>query len=156
MGSYGRTAIHIAVTLLGGYLLVIGWITSHPPLSSRASEFGAVPGGFQAAGFDLENLGLFPIRLTGISVQGGRVEPTYVLAVTSTEGSPSSIPFGLSPGNYVSYELRRQVIPPAKPGFPRMGVVFGWRLRDAIPNTVILHYRYLGWPMRLGIHPETR
>jgi len=156
MGYRGRVAIRVVVTALGCYLLVIGWITSHPPLAALPSKFGAVPGGFQAAGFDLDNMGIFSVRLTGVSVESRKGEPAYVLAMTSTGTSPSSIHLGISAGSYDSNDVRRMVIPPTRSGNPQTGVLFGWKLSHPVPGAVTLHYRYLGWPMQLRLHPETK
>jgi hypothetical protein len=145
-----RRVVRIVAAVCTGCLLVVGWVASHPPLSADWAGFGRVPGGFQAATFDLRNVGRFPVRLTGVSVADG-AEPAYVLAMTSSEGRPGSIHLGAAQGSYVSGDVRRQVILPSRPDTPRTGVMVGWKLGDPLPAMVTIHYRYLGWPMRLQL-----
>jgi len=129
----------------------MGWTLRHPPLMAFVSQGGAVPGGFVAVGYNLSNDGRFAVRLTGVTTEGG-ARPDYAMAMTSGDVLPSSIHIIGASHNYTSGDVRGQVIQPYRPRNPVTGVMIGWKQpNEAVAKTVVIHYRYLGWQMRMRV-----
>lgn len=149
--KHWRRLVPVLLTPVLAYLVFIGWTLRHPPLSAFVAQGGVVPGGFLAVGYNLSNGGRFAVHLTGVTTEGG-ARPDYTLAMTSGEVLPSSIHIVGATHNYTSGDVRGQVIRPYRPRDPVTGVMIGWKgPKEAVAKTVVIHYHYLGWPMRMRV-----
>ncbi|WP_374712709.1 hypothetical protein [Symbiobacterium terraclitae] len=137
----------------------IGWVYTHPPLSSRGhSERSDDEGNIVVYGIDLDNRGRWPLTLTAVTVGGKEVLPPHAVAVANfadgqIAGSAAidleANGYKLTIGPIYGWEIlsQRHVR-----GF-RYAIRLDLRGLDAEPGRIVVHYRYLGLPLRYDVTP---
>ncbi|HYF94189.1 MAG TPA: hypothetical protein VD969_18380 [Symbiobacteriaceae bacterium] len=126
-----RLFIFMMVALLAVYLLAIGIAYHWPPVLVMSAERSAGAGEtLLVAGLSVQ--APVYVRLSGVAAQGGAV-PLSAEAV-----GPSG---GRTP-------LAGSKVPATEEGH---GVRLSWALDAQLPETVIIKYRYLGWPFQAEV-----
>ncbi|HWI61419.1 MAG TPA: hypothetical protein VNT75_06265 [Symbiobacteriaceae bacterium] len=144
----------LVVAIVAGVL----WVYSHPPLRSNGGSW-STGGYWDMDTIDIYNTGRWPLRLTGITVDGERAFPPFAIAVAnfhSAEIASSAARHIGEPG----YQLETGAVPGwrMEPEREIRHQAYGVRLLKkpgAPPARVVITYRYLGLPMKL-VWEETR
>jgi len=142
-------AVTLAATLAG-----IGWVYTHPPLRSYGYyTMRRHDGDIVVYGVDLDNNGRWPLTLTAVTREGEELLPPHAVAVANFADSELA-------GSAAARDLQEH-------GYKlTFGAVYGWeilpaervrhfryaiRLWDTGPGTYVVHYRYLGLPLKYEI-----
>lgn len=142
------------VALVGG---AVGWVYAHPPLTSYGYGTHHVPENSDLVyrySIDLKNEGRWPLRLTGVITDGRAAEYPMVMAATNRTDNQLASSAAVMLDEY-GHKLEigpveGWLIEPHGQGGPppaTYGIRLDWG-KTTPPAEVVLHYRYLGLPMR--------
>jgi len=148
-----RWLVAAACVVLAAAAAGIGWVYTHPPLRSlgyttRRSEDGKV----MVYGVDLDNSGRWPLTLTAVTKDGQEVLPPEAIAVANfADGhlagnaavNMEANGYKLTTGPVYGWKM----LPARRSGLSAYGI----RLFNAGSGTFVIHYRYLGLPLRYEI-----
>lgn len=154
-----RRLVVAACLIVAAVGTAIGWVYTHPPLSSSGySTRHDGEGTPLAHGVDLVNNGRWPLTLVAVTVDGQEILPPHAIAVanfTDGELAGSAAITMEREGHKLTkgpvYDWKMQ--PARRVGRSRYAIRLDTSGFPAEFRKIIVHYRYLGLPMRYDITP---
>lgn len=150
-----RRLLVLVVSLpLVAFGTAIGWIYTHPPLmSAGVHERHDGDGRTVVYGIDLDNTGRFPLTLTAVTINGKAINYPQAMAVSNFTDAQLAANAAvvmeeaghkLTIGPVKGWELQ----PVQRVEGGRYGIRLELEGMPAGTLEIVVHYRYLGLPMR--------